>query len=102
MNHFCILCDIKIKTIMLPREVYKLAKKFHKENNLIGRIPNTLDEAIYLDERNHITKDVTWMVRAVLAENQFEGMDEITIMISDIDKKVCYVLDHNGIPMYLK
>ena len=58
-----------------------------------------MEDAIYLDEKNHITKKVTWMVRVVLEENPFEGMDEITIMISDNDKKVCCVLDHNGIPL---
>lgn len=101
MRHFCELNDIKVKTILIPEEVYKIAKQFHTENHLIGRIPSNMNDAIYLDEMNHITKDVTWMVRSILEENPFEGMDEITIMISDRNKKVCYVLDHNGIPMNL-
>lgn len=32
-------------------------------------------------------------------ENPFEGMEELTIMITDNDGHVCCVLDHNGIPI---
>lgn len=99
MEHFCKLNDIKINTFLLPEEVYAIAKEFHTEKELLGEIPCDMEEAIYLDEKNHITKNITWMVRAVLEENPFEGMDEITIMVSDSDKKVCGVLDHNGIPL---
>lgn len=99
MEHFCKVNEIKINTILLPEEVYTIAKEFHAKNKLSGIIPINIEDAIYLDEKNHITGKATWMVRSVLEDNPFEGMNEITILISDDNKIVCCVLDHNGIPM---
>lgn len=67
--------------------------------NIGGMIPKDISEAVYLDENNHITKGITWMIRSKLEKNIFEGMDELTIMVSDDDGQVCNVLDHNGIPI---
>lgn len=99
MEHFCTVDDIKVKTFLTPDEAYKIALEYHEDNKLIGKIPEDMMIGMYLDEKNHITNDITWMVRSVLEKNTFEGMNEITLVISDDKKIVCCVLDHNGIPM---
>lgn len=99
MEHFCKVDDIKVKTILSPEDAYNIAREYHAKNHLIGTVPDNINRAMYLDERNHVTKDIAWMVRAILKDNPFEGMDEITIVVSDSNKEVYCVLDHNGIPM---
>ena len=101
LEHFCKISDIRIDTILQPIEVYEIATRYHAKNHLMGNIPFDFNDAIYLDEKNHITNDITWMVRIILERNSFEGMNEMTIVISDRSKKVYCVLDHNGIPIKL-
>lgn len=100
MNHFCRLKDITVKTKLTAQEAYNIAVIYQKTHEIAGLISSDINEAIYLDEMNHITKGITWMIRSKLEENSFEGMDEFTIMVSDDSKQVSHVLDHNGIPMY--
>ena len=83
---------------MTPEEAYEIAKEFHRIDNMEGEIPSDINKAMYLDEENHITEEVTWMIRVKLPDNPFEGMDELTIMVSDSRKKVCQVLDDKGSP----
>lgn len=99
MNHFCRIENIKIHTILTAKEAYHIAKEYHKLYNIDGLIPEDINKAVYLDENNHITNEVTWMIRSYLEENTLEGMDELTIMVSDSSKQVSHVLDHNGIPV---
>lgn len=90
---------MEINTILSAEEAYCIAKEYHKLNNIDGLIPEDINKAVYLDESNHITNAITWMIRSFLEENDFEGMDEITIMVLDDSKKVFNILDHNGIPI---
>lgn len=99
MNHFCRIGEIKVGTKLSAEEAYNIAKKYHRMKNIDGMIPKDICEAVYLDEYNHITKTLTWMIRSKLERNTFEGMDELTIMVSDCDGQVCNVLDYNGMPV---
>ena len=99
MNHFCRIGEVEVDTKLSAEEVYNIAKKYHRMQNIDGMIPKDINEAVYLDENNHITKGITWMIRSKLEKNTFEGMDELTIMVSDDDGQVCNVLDYNGIPI---
>ena len=97
MNHFCKIEDIRISTRLTAEQAYDIAIRYHKANNIGGKIPDDINKAVYLDECNHITKKITWMVCSEFEENTFEGMDGFTIMVSDNDGQVCDILDHNGI-----
>lgn len=99
MNHYCKIEDIKIRTKLSAKQAYDIAKRYHREHHIDGEISDDMNQAIYLDECNHITDGITWMVRSKFKENTFEGMDKLTIMVSDNDGQVCNVLDHNGIPI---
>lgn len=100
MNHFCKIEEIKIDTKLSAKQAYDTAKQYQATHDIGGIIPEDLNEAVYLDEKNHITKSVTWMIRSKLEENTFEGMDELTIMVLDEGNQVYYVLDCNGIPIH--
>jgi len=100
MNHFCKIDEIEVKTNISAKEAYDIAVEYHEKYKISGKIPKNLNAAVYLDENNHITHEVTWMIRSKLGENPFEGMDELTIMVLDSKEEVCNVLDHNGIPIY--
>ena len=88
MNHFCRIQEIKVDTKLSAEEAYNIAKKYHKIQNIDGIIPRDINEAVYLDENNHITRGITWMIHSKLEQNTFEGMEELTIMVSDDDGKV--------------
>lgn len=99
MNHFCKIKEIKINTKLSAKQAYDTAKQYQATYDIGGTIPEDLNQAVYLDEKNHITKNITWMIRSMLEENTFEGMDELTIMVLDENNQVYSVLDCNGIPI---
>ncbi len=90
---------IGIKTVLTAEEAYDIARKYHDKHHISGIIPSDIHEAVYLDECQYITKDVTWMICSKFEPNCFEGMDRLTIMVLDKSKWVCGVLDHNDIPI---
>ena len=72
MNHFCRIGEVKVDTKLSAEEVYNIAKKYHRMQNIDGMIPKDINEAVYLDENNHITKGITWMIRSKLISNEKE------------------------------
>lgn len=98
INHWCRISEIKIKTQLSPIEAFNIARNYQKLYNLPGKISSDIAHMVFLNEKEYSTLEPAWNIVLELPKDEFEGSDDITIVVSDIQREVLYVLDHNGIP----
>lgn len=98
INHWCRISEIKIKTQLSPIEAFNIAKNYQKLYSLPGEISSDISHMVFLNEKEYYTLEPAWNIVLKLPKDEFEGSNDITFVVSDIQRKVLYVLDHNGIP----
>lgn len=88
----------KRKTNLTASQAIQIAKDYQKKHNLYGTINDDFDESVKFHEEFYRIIGSAWLVFADITPKEYEGDDEITFVISDVDGVVDHVLDHNGIP----
>ena len=88
-----------MKTSLAKEEAYEIGLEYKNKYNLVGEIKD-INKSVILYEGFYKVDGPAWLVVLTLPTNSFEGMEENTIVISDIKGEVEYLMDHNGNPVY--
>lgn len=106
-RHFRKLVEITVDTILTPKEVIEIAKKYHKEHELDGTVNDQINSLFFdeaytfkIDPENRENDDIrpAWRVTVDLPPNPFL-FEDYTLIVSDRDKAVMDILDANGHPV---
>jgi hypothetical protein len=88
----------EMKTNLTASQAIQIAKDYQKKHNLYGTIQDDFDKSVKFYKEFYRIIGSAWLVLADITPKEYEGDDEITFVISDVDGVVDHVLDHNGIP----
>ncbi|MGG1592470.1 hypothetical protein [Terribacillus saccharophilus] len=85
-----------MKTKLTAQQVLVIANNYKRDFNLSGNIENDNNRTIRSYEGFDGVQGVAWLVLVGITPTGFETEDEYTIVISDEQAKVEYIIDPNG------
>lgn len=85
-----------MKTKLTAQQVLVIANNYKRDFNLSGNIENDNNRTIRSYEGFDGVQGVAWLVLVGITPTGFEAEDEYTIVISDEQAKVEYIIDPNG------
>ncbi|MCM3225697.1 hypothetical protein [Terribacillus saccharophilus] len=85
-----------MKTKLTAQQVLVIANNYKRDFNLSGNIENDNNRTIRSYEGFDGVQGVAWLVLVSITPTGFETEDEYTIVISDEQAKVEYIIDPNG------
>lgn len=92
--------DEEFNTVLTAKQAWKIAKDYQEKYNLSGSIHDDFTKSVMLYQGFPLIKGYAWLVTAELPPNSFEGLTEMTYVISDCKGTVNHTLDHHGTPYY--
>lgn len=106
-RHYRKLGEITVNTVLTPKEAIEIAKRYHKEHELDGKVNEQIDNLFFdeaytfeVDLENRENDDIrpAWRVPVDLPPNPFL-FEDYTLIVSDKDKAVMGMVDANGHPV---
>lgn len=88
------------KAYITASEVKSLVSGFNKENSVVEILPGTGKFDFY-DSFEQVENGPVVLYTVDLPPSSFEGTDTMTFVISIPDRKVVYLIGHNGFPIWL-
>ena len=85
-----------MKTKLTAEQVIIIANKYKSDFNLSGSIENDYNRTIRSYDGFNGVQGIAWLVLVGITPTGFEAEDEYTIIISDEQAEVEYIIDPNG------
>ncbi|WP_025721388.1 hypothetical protein [Paenibacillus sp. 1-18] len=90
--------DERVNTNLTAKQARKIAQDYQEKYKLYGVIHDDTEKSVKFYPEFYRVEGAAWLVLANITPKSYEGDDEITFVVSDRDRIVDHVLDHNGLP----